>query len=106
MTRGLVVLLLAVLCAMITAVSAYIAGTTTKSLMVRVMVSAVLAGSLGMIIGSWFQGKFSRRIESDNNADRHRVDIEISDDTDNNEWQPLDIAHISKEDSRVFPAHK
>jgi hypothetical protein len=74
--------------------------------MIRVMMSAVLAGSLGMFIGSWFHGKMSQRIDSDNIADGHSVNIEISDDTETNEWKPLDAVRISEEDARVFPANK
>lgn len=114
MTKGLAALLLAVLCAVVTAISAYIAGATPKALMMRVMTSAVIAGSLGLIVELWLHEKTSCRTVSDNTAGGHMVDIEISDNTpenldnipENNEWQPLHAAQISEADTRVIPARK
>lgn len=110
MNRGTVLIgfLLAALCALVTAVSAYSAGATTKSLLLRVTTSAILAGSLGIIFVSWFRIKMLQSDELGNNmSGGHAIDIEVSDDmSGENEWQPMDAEQISEEDARVFPARK
>lgn len=110
MTRGAgqTALVLALLCALITAVSAFITGATIKSLLIRVVISAIFAGATGLIIGSWLHIKLLQRMNEDEKTiTGNTVDIEVSDNASAEpEWQPLQVEQISDEDARVFPNRK
>lgn len=105
---GQAALLLATVCAFLTAVSAYIAGTTLKTLLMRVLISAISAGLAGAIAGSWLQIKLLKlKDEKDDAAVGQTVDIAVSDDTPGEiQWQPLEVERISQEDQRVFSTRK
>lgn len=106
---GQVALSVAVLCALITAVSAYAVDVTIKSLLVRVVTSAIVAGTLVMISGLWLHIKLLQRIDDVNRSITagHTVDIEVSDNIPGEfTLQPLHAEQISEEDTRVIPARK
>lgn len=106
---GQVALLFAVLCALVTAVSAYAVGATLKSLLIRVVTAAVIGGVLAMITGLWLRINFLQQVDNvkQDMTLGHTVDIAISDDTaEELSWQPLDAEQISPEDTRIIPARK
>lgn len=110
MTRGayLLVLPLVFVSAVTTAVSAYIAGATLKALLARMVISAVLAGSAGLILWAWLLIKIQPQKDLAENGKVVKgvsVDIEVADDAvEEPTLQPLKTKEVSEGEARIFPA--
>lgn len=99
---------LAIFCAVLTAGSAYIAGTSIKVLVVRTITSTLLAGCIGLIVYLWLQNRNYLSIKPTvSKALGQNIDIQVNEqETTLEDWKPLEITEIANDSVRVFPVRK
>jgi|GEM_PF-6909563 len=93
----------------LTAGSAYLSGASIKTLLIRAVTSALLVGSIGLIIYLWLQNRnYLIEQPSVTKVVGQNVDIEVDEQAPPPEdWKPLQVTEIAADDtSRVFPVRK
>lgn len=95
-------------CAVLTATSAYLAGATVKTLIIRTLFTTLVVGGSGFLFYLWL----SNRHHPINKSTAHppvggNIDITVNDnEAPLEEWKPLQAEEISDDNTRVFPVRK